>query len=205
MVRRDWRADQEDLMEASGRDLNRRYREEMARFVEDLSSWTLFANPLTFDPLVMAGTSPAALAKGREQLAVPSVSRWTAMRRFGYFLEARSGGLRRHTTGVIALEPHQSGQPHGHGLLSIEGGLVGQEIAALSRLWREYPGNGYIRLEPPRSQEDVTRYAAKYMAKDVSELVMSSSLGRRSVQPALIRSSSQSEPGAGRGQPVGSS
>lgn len=173
-----WRQVEDDFLAVSKRDLNRRYREEMATFIAGLAEWTLFANPLTFDPLVMAGTSPAALAKGRQQLAVPTVSRWTAMRRFRYFLDKSSRALGRSTVGVIALEPHSSGQPHGHGLVALEGGLVGKEIATLAALWRDYPGNGYIRLEPPRSQEDVTRYSAKYMAKDVSELVISSSLGR---------------------------
>jgi hypothetical protein len=150
----------------------------MAAFIGGLADWTLFANPLTFDPLMMAGTSPEALARGREQLAVPAVSRWTAMRRFRYFLEHASHAVGRPTVGVIALEPHNSGQPHGHGLLSIEGGLVGQEIATLHRLWTEYRGNGNGWLECPRSQEDVTGYCAKYMAKDACELVMSGSLGR---------------------------
>ena len=174
----EWRQAEDDYLVAARRDLQRRYAEEMASFVAGLADWTLFANPLTFDPLVMAGTSPEALAKGREQLAVPAVSRWTAMRRFRYFLEQASKAVGRLTVGVIALEPHQSGQPHGHGLVGIEGGLVGGEIITLYRLWTGYPGNGNGWLEPPRSQEDVTRYSAKYMAKDVSELVFSSSLGR---------------------------
>ena len=174
----EWRAEEDRLMAVAVRKLQGAYRQEMASFVAGLADWTLFANPLTFDPLVMAGTSAEALAKGREQLAVPAVSRWTAMRRFRYFLEQASKAVGRLTVGVIALEPHQSGQPHGHGLLGIEGGLVGGEIITLYRLWTGYPGNGNGWLEPPRSQEDVTRYSAKYMAKDVSELVFSSSLGR---------------------------
>lgn len=205
MSGKSWRAAEDDLMRAAVGELEGRYAHEMGHWIGELAEWALFMNPMTFDPLVMAGTSPAALAKGREQLAVPNVSRWTAMRRFRYFLEASSRALKRPTSGVIALEPHQSGQPHGHGLLSIEGGLLGQEIRVLGRLWRDYPGNGWIRLEIPRSQQDVAHYSAKYMAKHVSELVMSSSLGRRPAQPALIRSSSQSEPGVGRGQPEGSS
>src|SRR3990172_11271742 len=91
---------------------------------------------------MMDGTREEALAKGREQLAVPVVSRWTAMRRFRYFLEQASKAVGRPTVGVIALEPHQSGQPHGHGLLGIEGGLVGGEIITLYRLWTGDPGNG---------------------------------------------------------------
>jgi len=174
----EWRAEEDRLMAVAVRKLQGAYRQEMAKFIGGLAEWTLFANPLTFDPLVMAGTSPEALAKGRQQLAVPAVSRWTAMRRFGYFLEHASRVLERPTVGVVALEPHQSGQPHGHGLLGIEGGLVGGEILALYALWTGYPGNGNGRLEPPKSQEDVSGYCAKYMAKDASELVFSSSLGR---------------------------
>ena len=70
-----WQAEQEELMAASRRELQEGYRREMATFIGGLAEWTLFANPLTFDPLVMAGTSPEALGKGREQLAVPAVSR----------------------------------------------------------------------------------------------------------------------------------
>jgi hypothetical protein len=36
-------------------------------------------------------------------------------------------------------------------------------------------GNGFIRLEEPWCQEDVTGYCAKYMAKDASEMVFSPS------------------------------
>jgi hypothetical protein len=62
--------------------------------------------------------------------------------------------------------------------LDVEGGVVGDEIETLWRLWYAYQGNGWIRLEEPRSQEDVTGYCAKYLAKDASELVFSSSLKR---------------------------
>jgi len=212
-----WRQAEADYLAGARRELELRYKEAMAEFVAGLAEWTLFANPLTFDPLVMAGTSEEELAKGRQQLAVPAVSRWTAMRRFRYFLEHSSRVLERPTVGVIALEPHESGQPHGHGLLGIEGGLVGHEVVTLHRLWREYPGNGYVRLEPPVSQEDVTRYSAKYMAKDASELVVSSSLhqlvrrnpyggpGRSRQRLSLVSQNlSRSEPGAGRVQPEGS-
>lgn len=175
-----WRADEDDFMRRSAGELESRYAQEMGRWIGELATWTLFMNPMTFDPLMMAGVSPEAIAKGRQRMAVPAVSRWTAMRRFRYFLEKSSRAVGRPTEGVVALEPHQSGQPHGHGLLSIEGGLVGEEIGTLSRLWRDYRGNGWIRLEVPRSQDDVARYSAKYMAKHVSELVMSTTLGAAS-------------------------
>ena len=177
MSSNEWRQEEDDYLTASRRGLRDRAQQELAAFVRDLAPWSLFMT-LTFDPLVMAGTSPAALDKGRQQLAVPAVSRWTAMRRFRYFLEHSSRVLEHETAGVIALEPHESGQPHGHGLLFVEGGVVGDEFGTLGRLWREYPGNGWIRLEEPRSQEDVAGYCAKYLAKDASELVFSSSLKR---------------------------
>jgi hypothetical protein len=149
----------------------------MGEWLRDLAPWSLFATRLSFDPLVMAGTPEELIAKGRQLMAVPAVSRWAAMRRFGYFLDHAGRAVGRPTVGVIALEPHQSGQPHGHGLLSIEGGVVGTEIASLHALWKGYPGNGWMRLEEPRSPADVAGYCAKYMAKDVSELVFSSALG----------------------------
>lgn len=173
-----WREAEKEYLDGARRELRERCRDELGAFVGGLARWDLFMT-LTFDPLVMAGTSAAALAKGREQLAVPDVSRWTAQRRFGYFLEHASKVVGRPTVGVVALEPHQDGQPHGHGLLAIQGGVVGSEIGALGGLWRDYRGNGWIRLEVPRSQEDVTGYCAKYMAKDASELVFSRSLSPR--------------------------
>lgn len=172
-----WRQDEDDFLDASRKELVAAYRREVGPFISDLATWHMFLT-LTFDPLVMAGTSPAELEKGRQQLALPTVSRWTAMRRFRYFLEHTSGAVGRVTGGIIALEPHKSGQPHGHGLLTFEDGLAGRDAGLLEQLWREYPGNGFVRLEEPRSQEDVTGYCAKYMAKDVSELVFSSSLDR---------------------------
>lgn len=172
-----WREAEDELLKRARVELRGRCRVELGGFVGQLAEWGLFMT-LTFDPLAMGGTSQAAIDKGREQLAVPNVSRWTAMRRFGYFLEHASGAVGRPTVGVIALEEHQSGQPHGHGLVGIEGGVVGGEIGLLSRLWRRYKGNGWIRLEEPRSQQDVAAYCAKYMAKDASELVFSRSLQR---------------------------
>ena len=181
MASGEWRQAEDDYLVASRRELKGRCEQEMGAFVRDLGPWSLFGT-LTFEPFSMAGyesanaLEPPSVWKGR--LAVPAVSRWTAMRRFRYFLEQASKAVGRPTVGVVALEPHESGQPHGHPLLGIEGGVVGDEIRRLGELWRDYNGNGWIRLEEPRSIEDVAGYCAKYIAKDASELVFSSSLGR---------------------------
>jgi len=171
-----WREAENEFLRGARMGLRERSREELGAFVGELVETSLFMT-LTFDPWQMGGGLP--VAEGREQLAVPAVSRWTAMRRFRYFLEHAEQAVGRRTAGVIALEPHESGQPHGHGLMGIEGGLVGDEMASLGRLWRGYRGNGWIRLEAPRSREDVAGYCAKYMAKDASELVFSSGLRAR--------------------------
>ena len=176
MAGREWREDENDRMAASKLDLTRRYRAAMGEWIDGLGDWHLFAT-LTFDPLEMSGLRGAELDKARKVAAVPAVSRWTAIRRFQKWLDKSRMTLGRPTQGVIAVEPHQSGQPHGHGLLSIEGGLVYPDIIDLGKLWRSFPGNGYVRLEVPKSSGDVTRYAAKYMAKDVSDLVMSLVVG----------------------------
>jgi hypothetical protein len=179
LPREPWRHEENQFLAGARRELQARVREEMGLFIEGLAEWSYFANPLTFDPLVMVGTSPAELEKGRQRLALPVVSRWTAMRRFQYFLDHASEAVGRPTVGVIAVEPHQGGQPHGHGLVAIEGGVVCGQIVGLAGLWHGYRGNGWIRLEEPRSQQDVAGYCAKYMAKDASELVFSRSLGGR--------------------------
>jgi hypothetical protein len=175
-----WRASEDEFLAGERVKLRSAVREAMGEFIGDLAKpWTLFAT-LTFDPFAigMAGPECEVTAERRAELAVPAVSRWCAMRRFAYFLKHASKAVGRPTVGVIALEPHMSGQPHGHGLLVTEGGVVGGDISELSRLWRESRGNGWIRLEEPHSQQDVTSYCAKYMAKDASELVFSSALAR---------------------------
>lgn len=176
MTREPWRETENEFLAGARRELRERCREALGEWVGGLvPRWDLFAT-LTFDPLVMVGTSPEELEKGRQRLALPVVSRWTAMRRFQHFVDHAGKAVGRPVVGVIAMEPHGGGQPHGHGLLAFEGGVVGGEKVGLGGLWGGYRGNGWIRLEVPRSQEDVTGYCAKYMAKDASELVFSKAL-----------------------------
>jgi hypothetical protein len=64
-------------------------------------------------------------------------------------------------------------------LISLEGGLARGDITHLSRGWRAYPGNGFVRLEVPDSPADVAGYCAKYMAKDGGDLFLSEGIGRQ--------------------------
>jgi hypothetical protein len=173
-----WRAEEDAFLAGERRKLRSRVGEAMAGFAGDfVGEVTLFAT-FTFDPLAMGGMSEEALKEARRQLAVPAVSTWCARRRFQYFLDHASEAVGRLVMGVIAVEEHRSGQPHGHGLLGIEGGLVYPDVQNLSFLWRgrRPRGNGFIKLEEPRSEEDVTNYCAKYMAKDASEMVFAHGL-----------------------------
>lgn len=175
MPGRAWREAEDEFLTGERVKLRSRVREAMGEFIGELvKPWTLFAT-LTFDPSNIQMGGPL-VGERRDVLALPTVSNWCAVRRFGYFLNHASKAVGRPVVGVVALEHHKSGQPHGHGLLGTEGGLVYGDIGQLNELWRDHRGNGWIRLEEPLSQHDVSLYCAKYMAKDASELVFSKSL-----------------------------
>jgi hypothetical protein len=145
----------------------RRAKSAYGEWLAELRDWTAFAT-LTFAP----GATEA-------NAGAPSVSDASALRRFGYYLRRAQRVLGRQVTGVVALEHHASGQPHGHGLLAIEGPHVKGELVALGRLWEGTAGNGYSRHEVPRKRGDVARYCAKYLVKDGGDVVFSPDLGRR--------------------------
>jgi hypothetical protein len=73
--------------------------------------------------------------------------------------------LGRPVAAVVAMEHHKNGWPHFHGLLGLDGGLRGREIAALGRLWFER--NGYSELEVPRDVGAAASYASKYLTKEL--------------------------------------
>jgi hypothetical protein len=177
MPQGEWRAEEDAFLAGERKRLQTRVGEAMGDFIGDLvKPVTLFAT-LTFDPSNIRLSGPMEGARG-EVTEVPAVSTWCARRRFVYFLRHASKACRAPVVGVIAMDFHKLGNPHGHGVLGIEGGLVYPDIEALSLLWRDTRGNGWIRLEEPLSDEDVTRYCAKYMAKDAGDLVFSSALTR---------------------------
>ena len=71
------------------------------------------------------------------------------------------------------------GQLHGHGLLWLSGGLRDGDVTLLSRSWRAYALNGYIRLEVPLDMGAVIDYATEHTVKQLGELVLSVGCGRR--------------------------
>jgi len=168
-----WRDEEDAFLAGEKVKLRSRVQVAMGEFIGELIKPVTLFGTFTFDPLNIGMSGPLVSGERREMLALPTVSRWCAMRRFTYFLNHASKVVGRPVAGVIALEDHRSGQPHGHGVLGTEGPLVGGDIGKLSLLWREHRGNGFIRLEEPFSDQDVTQYCAKYMAKDAGELVFS--------------------------------
>lgn len=83
--------------------------------------------------------------------------------------------------GVIAVEGHMDGSAHVHGLLGLRA-LQDGDVRLLSERW--FTPHGYVKLDRPRSSEDVAAYCGKYLCKDMGELVFSRDLVR---QAALFR------------------
>jgi len=176
MPRGEWRAEEDAFLEGERRKLRSRVGDAMGDFIGGLvKPVTLFAT-LTFDPSNIRLSGPMEGKDRQEVMEVPAVSTWCARRRFQYFLDHASKAVGRSVVGVIAMDFHKLGNPHGHGVLGIEGGLVYPDVMLLGELWRDFRGNGWSRLEEPLSDQDVTKYCAKYMAKDAGDLVFSKSL-----------------------------
>ncbi len=155
-----------DEQEGSRRQLEGRVRESVGEWVSGLREWDLFVT-LTYDSTKVVrgstrGVGPVAL-----------VGAWKAQRDVRRFVHDASVALGRPLPAVVALEPHKTGGMHGHGLLDV-GGLSLGDIKRLHPLWFER--NGYVKLEVPRSQFDVSQYCGKYMAKSLGDLVFSREL-----------------------------
>ena len=188
-----WQNDQRRELEGARRELQLGARAAMGDWVKDLRSWDAFVT-LTFDPWSLEGSAvgsigrvdpkasrvvEAAVKEARYGRMPPAISMATASRRFGYFLDHAEKEVGRPVEGIIGAELHKSGQPHGHGLLSIHNGLAAGDKVRLKDLWRGYRGNEWCRVDAPKSQGDVAGYCAKYMTKDMGEIVFSAGLGRR--------------------------
>lgn len=149
-------------------------REALASWVAELMPWTLFVNPATFDP---AGPDGRLAKTG---VLPPEISLATAQRRFRAWLDrfAREA-LGRPVEGLMCIEQGRRwGQVHGHGLLWLSGGLRDGDIATLSRAWRSYALNGYIRLQVPLDMGAVIGYATRHTVKQLGDLVLSVGCGR---------------------------
>jgi hypothetical protein len=99
------------------------------------------------------------------------------------FLGKASKALQRPLPAVLAVEAHLDGSAHLHGLFDVSG-LGPGDIKVLWSIW--YKEHGYMRLEPPRSDYDVSAYCGKYMAKDFSEMVFSRDLEAPVVKRGLL-------------------
>jgi hypothetical protein len=109
--------------------------------------------------------SPRLSEDGSIRLADAPMAGDVAKSRVRRWLKDGEELLGRPVSAIVAMEHHKSGWPHFHGLLGIDGGLRGREIAALGQLW--YGANGFNKIEVPRSVGDCAAYAAKYLTKEL--------------------------------------
>lgn len=175
-----WKEDFEDEMTASKTQLAGAASEAMVELIAGLARWDLFGG-LTFDQRRCAQENVGGLWGGRAggTLVPRRIPVDSAKVRFESFIKRAEKTLGRPIEYVAALESQRNGWPHLHPLLSLQGGLQSGDVAALGGLWFE--GNGYGRLEAPRSVQDVTGYCAKYLLKDLSTgaLLISPRMERR--------------------------
>lgn len=144
-------------------------RQAMGGWLAELAPWTLFPT-FTYDVRRLPGASTASPG---------NVSRWKAMRDLEQFLKEAYGALRRPVDGIIALETHENGSYHAHGLLAPARGLQEGDIATVGQVW--FRRHGYfkcVRIEGPKTAEEKAVYCSKYMSKDAGDLVLSRGLVR---------------------------
>jgi len=178
-----WQETMADEVVAARKELERGARDAWAELVRDLMPWDVVINAATFDGRQLTrgrGKSPWASASpgvGCE------ISRSQAIKRFRVFFEKARYALRRPVEGFMACEVGPAGgMEHGHGLLSLAGGLVMGDIKALHDVWYEVPGNGTIKLEWPLEGDWFIRYTTKHTVKQASDVVFSVGCDRRHYQ-----------------------
>lgn len=74
---------------------------------------------------------------------------------------------------VLGVEPHESGRLHAHALIKFPSCFGEVRRAHGQELWWDW--HGMAKIVPPRSQEGVSAYVGKYVAKPGSDLVFSDS------------------------------
>lgn len=167
---RAWRANEDAYLRAAVTAQESAYVEAMGEWIRECGPWDYFVT-LTFDPWEVPTRAVRPAFHG--QTLPPTVSQWCAQRRFANFLRRAPKALGRQVEGVVAIELHKSGQPHGHGLLRVADGVKMGDKSRLAQDWHGLAGNGWIRLERPKSADDVAGYCSKYMTKDAGHLVIS--------------------------------
>lgn len=89
-------------------------------------------------------------------------------RRFASILVRLERRLGRRIVCVWGVEAHQDGYPHGHFLLSVDGGVREGDFRAIAR--EHWERLGFVRCELPRDRTACARYAAKYLLKTGCDL-----------------------------------
>jgi len=140
-------------------------REQMGPWISSLREWDLFGT-LTYDPAKIADADTS-------NHRAATVSVWKAQRDGRRFISEASKRLGRPVPAVLACEPHKSGSYHMHGVFDV-GGLSPGDVMRMWAPW--FSRHGFIKLEAPRSQADVSAYCGKYLAKELGELVFSREL-----------------------------
>jgi hypothetical protein len=125
--------------------------EAWGEWIASMGEWHVFG-ALTYDQRRRPTVPGSDVARAH-------VRRWLrdAPRRAGVEVEAA----------VVALEYQRNGWPHFHPLLRLRGGARPGDFGRLGQAW--FKPHGYAQLQVPRDQSDVAAYAAKYLAKDLSE------------------------------------
>lgn len=165
-----------------GPDLRLAWLELLTRY-----RWDCFAT-LTYDPRRRVGLgSPSGWKVTRD--VSTWMSRWMgdcAVNRGWARWEDDRGGQRLRgwywnrvregrdaSVWALGIEAHRSGALHGHVLIKFPACFGKVDRSEGWKLWFEW--HGRADLEPPRSQAHVSEYVLKYVLKDGSELVLSSS------------------------------
>jgi hypothetical protein len=158
-----WQERERDFRAAAQLELVKGARSAWGELVRDLMPWHAIINAATFDD---------------RELGYP-VSRQAAVRRFLRFFEHGRRALLRPLEGFMACEVGPAGGlEHGHGLLALGGGLRDGDYRVLSRVWREIPGNGFIRFEEMRANGGFEEYVSKHTVKQMGDVVFSLGCGR---------------------------
>jgi len=63
-------------------------------------------------------------------------------------------------------------------LLSFHGRLKQGDVTTLSQLWRSRKGNGFIRLEIPKSARWFAEYVSKHTVKQMGDVIFSVGAGK---------------------------
>lgn len=108
-------------------------------------------------------------ASGSRGGDAPCPPSWT-----GPFARVATKSDRNRATGVLAIEAHQSGALHAHGLVKSPAWFP-LSIKTGHSAW--FDRHGWIQIEQPSSQEAINRYCSKYTVKG-GEIVLGPYLSR---------------------------